>query len=65
MDEDLRKKNHNYMIEYVESRQSKTLRTSVEGLTGNQLVLDLKHKVAEKLSLDPESFSLRQDSYNL
>ena len=53
------------MIEYVVSRQANTVRNLIEGLTGNQLVSDLKLKVAEKFSLDPESFCLRQGSYNL
>ena len=62
---DLSTINHDYMIEYVASKHANTVRTTVEGFTGNQLVSDIKAKVAEKLSLDPESFFLRQESYYL
>ena len=59
--EDLSKIDHCYLIEYIASRTNNTIRTTVEGLIGNQLVSDLKLKVAEKLSIELESFSLRQD----
>jgi hypothetical protein len=50
------------MIEYDASKTANIVRTTVEGLTGNQLVSDLKLKIAEKLSLNPESLSLKQKS---
>lgn len=63
--EDLSKVDHCYLIEYVASRTANTVRTTVEGLIGTQLVSDLKLKVADKLSIELETFSLKQDGYYL